>query len=69
MKTMGYAALNATTRWFPSALNDAPCAGMMWRLRSCGPGAHSDLHQTRDDWKEWGRPFTPAFPGTKLLAG
>lgn len=59
MKTMGYAALNATTPLVPFSFERRALRRNDVAIEILWSGVcHSDLHQTRDDWKEWGRPFT-----------
>ena len=70
MKTMGYAALNATTPLVPFSFerralrrNDVAIE-ILWS--GCATAICIKPGMTG---KSGGRPFTPAFPGTKLLAG
>ncbi|STR71433.1 alcohol dehydrogenase [Raoultella ornithinolytica] len=55
MKTMGYAALNATTPLVPFSFERRALRRNDVAIEILWSGVcHSDLHQTRDDWKEWG---------------
>lgn len=70
MKTIGYAALNATTPLAPFTFERRALRANDVAIEILWSGVcHSDLHQTRDDWKEWGATIYPVFPDTKLLAG
>ncbi|TCL05829.1 NAD(P)-dependent alcohol dehydrogenase [Sodalis ligni] len=68
MKTIGYAALNANTPLAPfiferRALRDNDVA---IEILYCGV-CHSDLHQSRDDWKDWGPTAYPCVPGHEII--
>lgn len=68
MKTTGYAALSATTPLVPfsferRALRDNDVAIEILWSGVC----HSDLHQTRDDWNEWGATVYPCVPGHEII--
>lgn len=52
MKTMGYAALNATTPLVPFSFERRALRRNDVAIEILWSGVcHSDLHQTRDDWK------------------
>ncbi|AZV38251.1 NAD(P)-dependent alcohol dehydrogenase [Komagataeibacter xylinus] len=68
MKTIGYAARDAKTPLAPyaferRALRDNDVA---LEILYCGV-CHSDLHQSRDDWKEWGPTLYPCVPGHEII--
>ncbi len=68
MQTIGYAAQSADSGLAPwtferRALRDNDVAV---EILYCGV-CHSDLHQTRDDWKEWGPTAYPCVPGHEIV--
>lgn len=68
MQTIGYAARNADSGLAPwaferRALRDKDVA---IEILYCGV-CHSDLHATRDDWKEWGATPYPCVPGHEII--
>ena len=68
MKTMGYAALNATTPLVPFSFERRALRRNDVAIEILWSGVcHSDLHQTRDDWKEWGATVYPCVPGHEII--
>lgn len=68
MQTIGYAAQIAGSALAPwnferRALRDNDVA---IEIGYCGV-CHSDIHQTRDDWKEWGPTIYPSVPGHEII--
>lgn len=68
MKTVGYAAHDAHSPLAPfhferRALRDEDVA---IEILYCGV-CHSDLHQSRNDWKEWGATLYPCVPGHEAI--
>jgi len=68
MKTIGYAARDAQSDLAPfsferRALRDNDVAIEILYSGVC----HSDLHQTRNDWKEWGPTSYPCVPGHEIV--
>jgi alcohol dehydrogenase (NADP+) len=68
MQTIGYAAQSADSGLAPwtferRALRDNDVAV---EILYCGV-CHSDLHQTRNDWKEWGPTAYPCVPGHEIV--
>lgn len=68
MKTYGYAALSADSPLAPfaferRALRDNDVAIEILYSGVC----HSDLHQARNDWQEWGPTVYPLVPGHEIV--
>ena len=68
MQTIGYAAYDAQSPLAPfdfkrRELRDNDVA---IEILYCGV-CHSDLHQSRDDWKEWGPTQYPCVPGHEMI--
>jgi uncharacterized zinc-type alcohol dehydrogenase-like protein len=68
MKTIGYAAHDARSPLRPfkferRGLRDNDVA---IEILYCGV-CHSDLHQSRDDWKDWGPTQYPCVPGHEMI--
>ena len=68
MQTIGYAAYDAQSPLVPfdfkrRELRDNDVA---IEILYCGV-CHSDLHQSRDDWKEWGPTQYPCVPGHEMI--
>ncbi|MGE0970873.1 NAD(P)-dependent alcohol dehydrogenase [Klebsiella sp. WOUb02] len=68
MKTYGYAALSADLPLVPfaferRALRDNDVAIEILYSGVC----HSDLHQARNDWQEWGPTVYPLVPGHEIV--
>ncbi len=64
MRTIGYAAFNAQSplALFQFERRDQRDNDVAIEILYCGV-CHSDLHQSRDDWKEWGPTHYPCIPG------
>ncbi|HAT1612589.1 TPA: NAD(P)-dependent alcohol dehydrogenase [Raoultella planticola] len=68
MKTMGYAALDATTPLVPFSFERRALRSHDVAIEILWSGVcHSDLHQTRDDWKAWGPTVYPCVPGHEII--
>lgn len=68
MKTIGYAAQDALTPLAPFAFERRALRenDVAIEILYCGV-CHSDLHQARDDWKEWGPTAYPCVPGHEII--
>jgi uncharacterized zinc-type alcohol dehydrogenase-like protein len=68
MKTIGYAALDAESLLVPHdfARRDLREDDVAIEILYCGV-CHSDLHLTRNDWKDWGEAIYPAIPGHEII--
>jgi uncharacterized zinc-type alcohol dehydrogenase-like protein len=68
MKTTGYAALDADSPLMPHdfARRDLRDDDVAIEILYCGV-CHSDLHLTRNDWKDWGEAIYPAIPGHEII--
>ncbi|WP_413729028.1 NAD(P)-dependent alcohol dehydrogenase [Sodalis sp. RH22] len=68
MKTIGYAALKAGTPLAPFSFERRALRGndVAIEILYCGV-CHSDLHQSRDDWQDWGPTTYPCVPGHEII--
>lgn len=68
MKTIGYAAQSATSGLAPWEFErrELRDKDVSVEILYCGV-CHSDLHATRDDWKEWAPTDYPCVPGHEII--
>jgi uncharacterized zinc-type alcohol dehydrogenase-like protein len=68
MQTIGYAAHDAQSLLapFPFKRRDLRANDVAIEILYCGV-CHSDLHQSRDDWKDWGPTQYPCVPGHEMI--
>jgi uncharacterized zinc-type alcohol dehydrogenase-like protein len=68
MKTIGYAARDAQSRLalFTFERRDLRDNDVAIEILYCGV-CHSDLHQSRNDWKDWGPTLYPCVPGHEII--
>jgi len=68
MKTIGYAAQSAESGLAPWSFERRVLRAndVAIEILYCGV-CHSDLHATRDDWKEWGPALYPVVPGHEII--
>lgn len=68
MQTIGYAAHDAHSPLSPFAFErrDLRDNDVAVEILYCGV-CHSDLHQARDDWKDWGPTQYPVVPGHEIV--
>ncbi|QKJ88375.1 NAD(P)-dependent alcohol dehydrogenase [Paramixta manurensis] len=68
MKTIGYAALQSDTPLVPFSFERRPLRDNDVSIEILYSGVcHSDLHQTRNDWQEWGATVYPCIPGHEII--
>ncbi len=68
MQTIGYAAHDAQSPLAPFTFQrrDLRDNDVAIEILYCGV-CHSDLHQSRDDWKDWGPTQYPCVPGHEIV--
>lgn len=68
MHTIGYAAQDAHSPLAPFNFErrELRANDVALEVLYCGV-CHSDLHQTRDDWKDWGPTRYPCIPGHEVI--
>lgn len=68
MQTIGYAAQSAESGLapWPFERRTLRANDVAIEILYCGV-CHSDLHATRDDWKEWGPALYPVVPGHEIV--
>lgn len=68
MKTYGYAALSADAPLTPFAFERRALRNNDVAIEIVYSGVcHSDLHQARNDWQEWGPTVYPLVPGHEII--
>ncbi|MEA5105076.1 NAD(P)-dependent alcohol dehydrogenase [Pantoea sp. S18] len=68
MKTYGYAALSADAPLTPFAFERRALRSNDVAIEILYSGVcHSDLHQARNDWQEWGPTVYPLVPGHEII--
>lgn len=68
MKTYGYAALSADAPLTPFAFERRALRNNDVAIEILYSGVcHSDLHQARNDWQEWGPTVYPMVPGHEII--
>jgi len=68
MQTIGYAAHGAQSPLAPFSFErrDLRDSDVAIEILYCGV-CHSDLHQSRNDWKDWGPTIYPCVPGHEVI--
>jgi uncharacterized zinc-type alcohol dehydrogenase-like protein len=68
MQTIGYAAYDADTPLapFPFERRELRDNDVAVEILYCGI-CHTDLHQSRNDWKDWGPTQYPCVPGHEMV--
>lgn len=68
MKTYGYAAMRADAPLTPFAFERRALRNNDVAIEILYSGVcHSDLHQARNDWQEWGPTVYPLVPGHEII--
>lgn len=68
MKTYGYAAMRADAPLTPFAFERRALRNNDVAIEILYSGVcHSDLHQARNDWQEWGQTVYPLVPGHEII--
>ena len=68
MQTIGYAAHDAQSPLAPFSFErrDLRANDVAIEILYCGV-CHTDLHQSRNDWKDWGPTIYPCVPGHEII--